>query len=250
MKKLNFILLFLLALPLAAAAFDRSELAEFNELYKNERYEEAFDGYSKMIAKEPGNPRGWYNAGNAMFRLNRRGEAVYYYAKAFNLDPRDGDMRFNLEFALRQTGQNLLPDGVPRALHIVYYLFSDKELLTLVIFFFWLGCLTGAAGFLLDGSGWGLRCTRTAVMAGLLCAVSGAWLGARQSSPFTHAGVVTKAEGARLLSGPGENFKASASVPEGMLVKIMDEMDDNYYEIGLTKEGIKGWALKTDVRKI
>jgi len=77
-----------------------------------------------------------------------------------------------------------------------------------------------------------------------------AWLGARQSSPFTGAGVVTKAGGTRMLSGPGANFKTYASAPEGRIVKILDTGDEAYYEIGLPAEGIKGWALKTDVEKL
>ena len=241
-------LLFLLAAP--AAAFDRSELAELNDLYKNERYEEAYEGYAKVAAQEPANPAGWYNAGNALFRLNRQGEAVHSYAKAFRLAPRDADIRFNLEFALRQTGQTLVPDGVPRALHALYFLFSDRELRTAVILFFWLACLLGAAGFLLDGSPAASKCAVGAVAAAALCAVSLAWAGARLTSPFSGGAVVVKQGGTRLLSGPGENFKAYASAPEGQLVKILDDVDETYFEIGLTKEGIKGWAPRTDVKPI
>ena len=41
----NICLTLLLALPGTAAAYDRSELAELNDLYKNGRYEEALEGY-------------------------------------------------------------------------------------------------------------------------------------------------------------------------------------------------------------
>jgi hypothetical protein len=33
-------------------------------------------------------------------------------------------------------------------------------------------------------------------------------------------------------------------------VKILDYDDETYYEIGLPKEGIKGWALKTEVERL
>lgn len=247
MKKLLFALLLL---PCAAPAYDRGELAEFNDLYRAGQYEDALDGYRQVIAKEPANQWGWYNAGNALFRLNRMGPAVYHYARAFTLDPRDGDIRANLDFALRQTGQGLVPEGAPAALHYVYYMVSEQELKALAALLFWLACLAWAAYFLMDGSKWSLAAGRGAAAAALLLVLSLAWLGARQTGVYSSAGVVVKAGGTRMLSGPGENFKTYASAPEGRIVKILDTGDEAYYEIGLQKEGIKGWALKTDVEKL
>jgi hypothetical protein len=248
MKKILFILLAAAAVP--AAAYDRSELAEFNDMYKNGRYEEALEGYKGVIAQEPANPWAYYNAGNALFRLNRMGPAVLNYSRAFILDPRSPDIRANLDFALRQTGQTLAPDNVPKALHYLYYLLSDGEIKAVALLLFWLACLAGAARFLLDGSRSGLAAGTAALSAALLLVLTLAWLGARQSSPFAAAGVAVKPGGARMLSGPGENFKTYASAPEGRLVKILDAADDNYYEIGLPREGIKGWALKTEIEKL
>ena len=247
MKKL---LLALLLLPACAAAYDRGELTEFNDLYRNGDYGDALDGYRQVIAKEPANQWGWYDAGNALYRMGRPGPAVYNYAKAFLLDPRDADIRANLDFALRQTGQTLVPEGVPASLHYVYYFISEAELKALALLLFWLACLAGAAAFLLDGSRRGAAAGRAAGAAALLLVLALAWLGARQSSPYTSAGVVTKTGGTRMLSGPGANFKTYASAPEGRIVKILDTGDESYYEIGLPKEGIKGWALKTDVEKL
>ena len=86
--------------------------------------------------------------------------------------------------------------------------------------------------------------------AGLLLAGSLLWLMARASSPFNEAAVITAEGSAQLLSGPGETFKAYASLPEGRLVKVLDDTDDVYYEIGIPREGIKGWIKKTSAEKI
>ena len=248
MKKL--FLLCALASAVPAAAYDRGELQELNDAYKSGRYEEALEGYKAMAAAEPDNPWAYYNAGNALFRLNRMGPAIFYYSKAFVLDPRSSDIRANLEFALRQTGQTLAPEGAPKILHYLYYLLSESEIKTLGIVLFWLACLAGAAGFLLDGSRSGKFSGRASLAAAGLLVLCLGWLAARQSSPFHEAGVVTRPEGAKMLSGPGGNFKTYASAPEGRLVRILDAADDTYYEIGLPKEGIKGWALKTEVEKL
>jgi tetratricopeptide (TPR) repeat protein len=248
MKKI--FLALLLTLPAAAGAYDRGELAEFNDLYRNGQYEEALEGYKLIIAKEPSNQWAWYNAGNALFRLNRMGPAVFNYAKAFMLDPRSQDIRANLDFALRQTGQSLAPEGAPAALHYLYFMVSETELKAFAILLFWLACLAGAACFLLDGGTGGVFTGRLSLTAAGLLVFSVLWLAARQSSPYSSAGVVTRAGGTRMLSGPGEKFKTYASAPEGRLVKILDTGDEAYYEIGLQKEGIKGWALKSEIEKI
>lgn len=244
------LLLALLLLPLTAAAFDRGELSQFNDLYRSGEFADALDGYREIIRKEPANQWGWFNAGNALYRLNRPGPAVYHYARAFALDPRDADIRANLDFALRQTGQTLVPEGAPASLHYLYYVISEAELKALALLLFWLACLAGAGAFLLDGDRRAPYAARAAAGAGLLLVLALAWLGARQSSPFSSAGVVTRAGGTRMLSGPGENFKTYASAPEGRLVRILNASDEAYYEIGLPREGIKGWALKTDIDRL
>jgi len=248
MKKI--LLTLLLALPSPAAAYDSGELAEFNDLYKNGQYEEALQGYKLIIAKEPSNQWAWYNAGNALYRLNRLGPAVFNYTRAFLLDPRSRDIRDNLDFALRQTGQSLAPEGAPEMLHYLYYAASEMELKALAVLLFWLACLAGAACFLLDGGRGGEYAARLSLAAAGILVFTAVWLGARQSSPFSSAGVVTRTGGTRMLSGPGEKFKTYASAPEGRLVKILDTGDEAYYEIGLPKEGIKGWALKTEIEKL
>ncbi len=244
------LLALLLAAPAAASAYDRGEMAEYNDLYRSGNYEEALEGYNRLITAEPYSQWAWYNAGNALFRLNRMGPAVYHYAKAFMLDPRNADIRANLDFALRQTGQTLVPTGAPAALHYIYYIASEQELKAIAVLLFWLGCLSWAAYFLLDGSRWAVAAGRATALFILLLLMTGAWLAARTTGVFSSAGVVTKAGGTKMLSGPGENFKTYASAPEGRIVKILDTRDEDYYEIGLQNEGIKGWALKTDVERL
>ncbi len=46
-----------------------------------------------------------YNMGNASYRLNQLPEAVHYYEKALQLDPKDEDARKNLEFVKKKLQQ-------------------------------------------------------------------------------------------------------------------------------------------------
>ncbi|MBU2572764.1 MAG: hypothetical protein KKH28_01635 [Elusimicrobia bacterium] len=231
-----------------AAAYDRSVLAEYNDMYKNGNYQSALDGYLDMISKEPANPYAFYNAGNAYFRMNKPGQAILYYSKAWRLDPRNPDIRANLEFALKHTGQAFVPDGVPRVLHYLYYCLSDEELKAAASAAWWALFLLFSFYFLKPGIASG---TRTPLFtAGGLFALSLLWFMARSASPFRDGAVITDKGAAQLMSGPGDNFKAYASLPEARLVKILDDTDDIYYEIAIPKEGIKGWVKKTSAEKI
>jgi len=247
MRKTLAVLLMFLALPAFAGSDDS---AKYNELYKNEDYQGAYEGYASMLKKDRNNPDVWYNAGNALYRLNRAGDAIYAYVKAFTLNPRDSDIRFNLEFAMRQTGQNFVPDGTPKSLYYLFYYLSDGELRAAAAVFFWLAVLFGSLYFFIGGTACRYA-VKTAVVSASLCVFSLVWFGARYHSQFSgNVGVVTEKAGVRIYSGPGDNFKDCASAPEGMIVKIMNDSDGDYYEIGLQKDGVSGWALKTGVQKI
>lgn len=223
-------------------------LTAANAEYKSENYQAALDGYLAVLAKEPDNPHAFYNAGNAYFRLNKPGLAVLFYAKAFRLEPRDTDIRTNFDFALKRTGQALIPDGVPKALHYLYYLLSDGELKAGAIVFWWLALVLGSVYALkpvlrtkIDGP---------LAVSALICLGLAVWLALRASSTLYDAAVVTAEGSAPLLSGPGDSFKNYATLPEGRIVKIIDDSDNAYYEIGIPREGVKGWLKKEAADRI
>lgn len=233
-----------------AVLYASEDFSRFNEMYRGEQYEEAYKGYAAGLAKDRNNPGLWYNAGNTLYRLNRPGDAVYAYAKAFSLAPRDGDIRFNLEYAMRQTGQAFIPEGTPRALYLMFYMFSDQELKALAAVFFWIAMLSACAATAFSDR---VRrySVRVSVIAFMVLMFSGGWIWARHYSQFSSsAAVITETGGLKLLSGPGENFRECASAPEGRIVRILSSSDDRYYEIGLAAEGISGWALKSGVKKL
>ena len=225
-------------------------LAAYNELYRSEQYEEAYKNYAESLKKDIRNPVLWYNAGNALYRLNRHGDAVYSYLKAFMLAPRDADIRFNLEYAMRVTGQPFVPEGTPKSFYLLFYLFSGQEMKAMAIVFFWAAMAAACAALKLEGKAKKYS-LRTCAAAFSLLAVIGGWAWARHYSQFSSSSaVITSSGGIKLLSGPGENFRECAAAPEGRIVRILSSSDENYYEIGLDAEGISGWAIKTGVKKI
>ncbi len=242
------LLAFAILFSVPVHAYDPAGQAAGNDLYKKGDYQAALEVYGKFAAAQPGSPWAFYNMGNAWFRLDRNGLALLNYARAFRLAPRDADIRANLEFVLKRSGQIFVPEGVPRALHYLYYFLSDRELSAAAAALWWLACALLSVSFLrpaLRGKLGGL-----AAGCGLMLALSLLWLAARSSGPFSGAAVITAEGSVPLMSGPGHNFKTYAALPEARLVKVLDDTDAAYYEVGIPSEGIKGWIRKTAVERI
>ena len=80
-----------------------------NQAYREGRFQEAIDGYTRLVQDGQGNGHLYYNLGNAYFRQNDLGKAILFYERAYRLMPRDADLRFNLGYALDQTR-----DAIPK----------------------------------------------------------------------------------------------------------------------------------------
>lgn len=76
-----------------------------NSQYKIGKFQEALQTYSKAMVGESApelKRKALYNTGNALFRLGKLEEAATAYKKALELDPKDMDAKFNLEFVREQ----------------------------------------------------------------------------------------------------------------------------------------------------
>ena len=114
----SFIWLTLLSLvaffPLTSGMAAESGQWEFffgaNQAYKEGRFQEAIDGYRRLIRSGHKNGHLYYNLGNAHFRLNHLGQAILNYERAGLLIPRDADLNFNLRYARDQI-RDVVPES-------------------------------------------------------------------------------------------------------------------------------------------
>lgn len=80
-----------------------------NSRYKTGKYREALQAYDRAAAN--GGPpdlkqKSLYNSGNALFRMGKLGEAEKVYKKALEMNSKDMDAKFNLEFVREQIKKN------------------------------------------------------------------------------------------------------------------------------------------------
>lgn len=78
--------------------------------YKTKKYDDSVKGYLDVAASAKDillQEKSFYNCGNAMYQQGKLEEAIEYYKKALELDPKDQDARHNLEFVQQELKKRL-----------------------------------------------------------------------------------------------------------------------------------------------
>jgi len=76
-----------------------SAFAKANSFYTNGNYQEAIDSYEDILQSGQQSAEVYFNLGNAYYKLNQVGPAIYHFEKALQLDPSDKELKNNLKFA-------------------------------------------------------------------------------------------------------------------------------------------------------
>lgn len=77
-----------------------------NALYRVEQYPTAVQAYANALegleGAEPLGGRAYYNMGNSLYRMGRLQESIEAYKEGLRIESDDLDMKYNLEFVTRQ----------------------------------------------------------------------------------------------------------------------------------------------------
>lgn len=232
----------LLAVSASAATYDDAK-----KLYDSGSFDQAAGVFAELSAASPRDAALRYDLGNALLKSGRLGPAVASYERAFDLDPRDGDGRKNLDFALKRAGEELTPAGVPGPAFALFTVLSARELAGLHWLAAWAALILG--GLTLLGTEERRERLRTplVVSAGLWVVFGLWWAGARATFPPGRGVIIV--ERAELRNGPGEKFSVGYTAPEGRRVRVLGESGE-WLEVGLDKEGVKGWTPAKSVERL
>lgn len=231
-----------LALPLRAAPYDDAKAA-----YDSGDFDRAVSAFSALVAQNPGDSALHYDLGNALLKSGKLGRASAAYQRAFDLDPRDGDGRRNLDFVLKRSGEELAPPGVPGPAFAAFTALSSRELAGLHWLSAW-ATLILAGLALLGGTERRARLRDWLLGAGAGWLLFGLWWAGLRAVLPAGRGVIVAGR-AELRNGPGDKFTVGYTAPEGRRVRVLSD-DGPWLEIGLLKEGVKGWTLASSVEKL
>ena len=107
-----------------------------NAAYEAGRFSEAIELYRRLQDSGVESGHLYYNLGNAYLRNGELGQAVASFRRSLIFQPRDQDVRANLEFARKSARDAIAPPepgAVARTLFFWHYSLSRSELGTLVV---------------------------------------------------------------------------------------------------------------------
>lgn len=95
------ILILLLLNPIQSALADNNQYLfdQANQLYQQEKYQQAIETYLEIINNGYESWQLYYNLGNAYYKTRQFGRAILNYERAQKLNPENEDIRFNLQVA-------------------------------------------------------------------------------------------------------------------------------------------------------
>ncbi len=210
--------------------------------YRENNFKAAADIYSSMISKDPFNPYLYYNTANCYYKLGNTTMALAYYIKSFTLNPRNTDNLFNLKKTAAETSNVLFSDEIPQIFYFVYFFLSDYELISLIhisLLFLSLTLLL----WLLSSK----LLKKTLIFILILTILLSSWYVMRKNSIF-YSPAITLQE-TDLLSGPGNKFTVLATLPQSKVIFLIKE-DNDFVEVGIPEQNIKGWVKKETIMKI
>jgi tetratricopeptide (TPR) repeat protein len=96
-------LIFVFVFGLGTIAFGNDLLRKAETAYDSKKYQEAVNAYEALIKDGYRSYQLYFNLGNAYYRSNELGKAIYYYELARKIEPNDEDISINLSKASAKT---------------------------------------------------------------------------------------------------------------------------------------------------
>jgi len=216
-------------LDAAHAAYDRGDFNEAQSLYEESLREL---GASSEL---------FYNTGNAAFRRDFPGQAILFYRRAWYLDPRDADIRANMDLARQKTGAvfpafNLIQKAV--------FELSQREWTRVFTISFWTAFVFTALSIVIPAARRFTNLPAGVAAIATVIALTG-WLHWRYWQQEAEVVVIRTGETARYE--PRLQSTPHFSTPEGSVL-IREEIFDNWVKV---RDGSKsGWLPKDAIEQV
>lgn len=196
------------------------------DAYKKEDYSKALELWESCQQAGLQNADLYYNLGNAAFRLDQIGKAVWAYESALRLDPTNSDAAANLKFAQNQTVdkvENAAEDNpVLKALWKLHHLFSLNTQLWILVLLAWL------AASIYVALHWVRKASLRNLMflklfgIGVLATLFALDTIAKIYIQETETPGIVLTKNADIMSGPGDNYQVLHELHEGTRVEVRE----------------------------
>lgn len=233
-------LLLFMATGTKANASDIDLWNKANALYARKNFDSAAIIYQSLLNSNTENATLHYNAGNAYYRLNKIGYAIFHYEKAAHLEPGNKNIDDNLALAKAKVADNM-EQGSP--IFFVAWWNALKHtvgmngwaVLTILTFLVLLALIYFSRVKKDDFANAG-RWIALSVVCFMLCGIM-SWVAYDEHAHPDTAVVLTT--NAVFLQTPQASGKVIGSLPEGLVIELL-EKQTSYYKVAL-QNGKTGW---------
>ena len=249
MKKILFLLL-IITNTIASQTTSES-FASANNLYKNEKFEQAITLYKKIELQGFVSSELYYNLGNSYYKINKVGPSIYYYEKALKLNPLNEDVKNNLVFAKRLALDNIeeLPKTVFQKFNknylqklsynqwaIIVVLFSFLASVFFLLFYFAITPAQKRFYFSISS------------LSFMLLIISFLITYQQYSNTINNKEAIVFVEKTEVRNSPTLNSEVVFTLHEGTKVLVLDLVDD-WKKIKL-KDGKLGWIIADEIKML
>ena len=245
-----FALFFLIISAPVFASLSREDSEAFkkaNQDYRSAKYSQAAESYESLSVKYPDQAVFFYNLGNSLHRQNQLGTALVAYEQAQALDPRNSDIRANLQFVngLVQYRVEDKRNWYLKAGQELLDYFTEKEIISMVLWSYLILAASWAFMlFLKPGTPWGWKRKTLLIISSFFFLVG---LAKNVEMHFVRAAIVTSSE-APAHYGPSDADKVAFRAGEGIKAYVVDKRDD--WSRILLVSGDSGWVRNTQITEI
>jgi tetratricopeptide (TPR) repeat protein len=249
MKAFTYILLLvLIVLPFVKSVANNDLEVKAEKLYAEKKYNEVIEIYETILKQGFVSPKLYYNLGNAYYKTNSLGNAIYNYELANKLQPNSADVKVNLKIASEKTIDKIetkenyfigaIKSGMVNLLSTTEWAwFSILSFVSLLVFVF----LFLTARHLLI--------KRIVFFMGIFCVISFAIalvLGytALKDKQVSNFAIILKHE-SKIKEEPLEGSKTKFNLHEGTKVSVI-ETNENWTNIKL-ENGNEGWIKTPEI---
>lgn len=222
-----------------------------NKLYQQENYLDALKLYQDIEKQNVESEALYFNMANIYYKTNQVAPAIFYYEKALQLDPRNKDVKFNLDFANRMILDNIEP--LPKSLGqkfrdgiILKLKYNTWAIIAISLAFLF------ALLFLLYHFSYSTSKKRfyfiTSITSATLVAVSLFFAIKNYHYTTTTKHAIIFVQQTQVKSAPTKNSEVNFELHEGTKVQLLEDLDD-WRKIKIA-DGKTGWMRVEDLKEL
>ncbi|MBP9733304.1 MAG: SH3 domain-containing protein [Candidatus Omnitrophica bacterium] len=228
------------------AAVPAGNFAKGVDLYKAAKFKEAAVEFGRVAASGTESSAVYFNLGNSWIRSGELGRGIWAYERAFVMDPRDEDIRFNRALVKAALGESTAPEAgilepVQRLLD--YVRTSEVELALQISTILLVLCMLAFAYIRPWRAFFGTIFWITLLVSTLVWGA--AWI---RWNEIRYPAAVVRQKEVFVRYGPTEADSKARQLKEGASLRIQKQSGD-WYLVRLSS-GQTGWIPKDSVLKV